>query len=366
MISASSCFPVAIPGCSRCCFYCRCLRLRRGCTRPTRSSTFSYLRSIWFDRDVSFENEYRYFYDHNIAQSGGYYETFLVRETAAGRRVNYGTIGCALLWSPFYAVADLWTRVTGGVADGLLDAIHPRCGLRIGVLRFSRRSSIDSELPESFWHQLEAGSWRLEAAPFVAGLAVWLGTPLLFYMYVAPPFSHAVSAFCRRAVCHRLAARPSRMVASRVFVLGACAALLAMVREQDHFHCARACFRLRPRSVNSQLPTPNCQKDTRMVTSHWRWGNRVHPWLSAAVDCLQRAQRLSRAGGARGAQDVLVCAACAPGALFTEPWIPVLDAACGAGDRGFGGDGDRAAEAGLYRVGGRLAGPTRSASRSAR
>ena len=79
---------------------------------------FSYLRSIWFDRDVSFENEYRYFYDHNIAQSGGYYETFLVRETGAGRRVNYGTIGCALLWSPFYGIAHLWTRITGGVADG--------------------------------------------------------------------------------------------------------------------------------------------------------------------------------------------------------------------------------------------------------
>ena len=79
---------------------------------------FSYLRSIWFDRDVSFENEYRYFYDHNIAQSGGYYETFLVRETGAGRRVNYGTIGCALLWSPFYGIAHLWTRATGGVADG--------------------------------------------------------------------------------------------------------------------------------------------------------------------------------------------------------------------------------------------------------
>ena len=29
---------------------------------------FSYLRSLWFDHDVSFENEYQYFYDHHIAQ----------------------------------------------------------------------------------------------------------------------------------------------------------------------------------------------------------------------------------------------------------------------------------------------------------
>ena len=42
---------------------------------------FSYLRSLYFDRDVSFENEYRYFYDHHIAQSAGFHETFLERTT---------------------------------------------------------------------------------------------------------------------------------------------------------------------------------------------------------------------------------------------------------------------------------------------
>ena len=36
---------------------------------------------------------------------------------------------------------------------------------------------------------------RLGFNGFVPALAVWLGTPLLFYMYVAPPFSHACSAF---------------------------------------------------------------------------------------------------------------------------------------------------------------------------
>ena len=36
---------------------------------------------------------------------------------------------------------------------------------------------------------------RLGLNGFVAAVAVWLGTPLLFYMYLAPPFSHACSAF---------------------------------------------------------------------------------------------------------------------------------------------------------------------------
>jgi hypothetical protein len=34
---------------------------------------FSYLRSLWFDRDLSFENEYRYFYDRGIARSDGFH-----------------------------------------------------------------------------------------------------------------------------------------------------------------------------------------------------------------------------------------------------------------------------------------------------
>ena len=188
---------------------------------------FSYLRSIWFDRDVSFENEYLYFYQHNIAQSGGYYETFLVRETAAGRRVNYGTIGCALLWSPFYGIAHLWTRATGGVADGFSPP-------------YIRAVAYGSAFYGFLAVLLSIRAARLvvnasERSGFLAGLAVWLGTPLLFYMYVAPPFSHAVSAFgVALFVTVWLHVRREWSV-SGTFLLGVCAALLAMIREQDIF-----------------------------------------------------------------------------------------------------------------------------------
>ncbi len=75
---------------------------------------YSYLRSLWFDGDVSFENEYRYFYDRGVARTAGFEATFLTLETPAGRRVNFGTLGCAVLWAPFYAAADVWARVAGG------------------------------------------------------------------------------------------------------------------------------------------------------------------------------------------------------------------------------------------------------------
>jgi len=71
---------------------------------------FSFLRSVWFDHDLSFENEYQWFYDHGVSSTPGFHETYLERTTETGLRINFGTIGCALLWAPFYAVGDLVAR----------------------------------------------------------------------------------------------------------------------------------------------------------------------------------------------------------------------------------------------------------------
>src|SRR5688572_31793024 len=71
---------------------------------------FAYLRSLWFDHDLSFDNEYRYFYDRNIARAHFFKETFLDAETATGLRRNFAPIGSALLWSPFYVLTDAGVR----------------------------------------------------------------------------------------------------------------------------------------------------------------------------------------------------------------------------------------------------------------
>ena len=71
---------------------------------------FAYLRSVWFDGDLSFENEYRYFYDREIARAFGFQETFLELKTETGLRNNFGTAGSAILWSPFYGIADVVAR----------------------------------------------------------------------------------------------------------------------------------------------------------------------------------------------------------------------------------------------------------------
>jgi hypothetical protein len=189
---------------------------------------FAYLRSLWFDRDLSFENEYRYFYDRGIARSDGFHETFLERTTEAGRRVNFGTIGCAILWSPFYLVGD--------VAARLLHA----AGRAVEIDGFSR-SYIAAVAYGSAFYGAAALALAMSSAALLglrglaAAIAVWLGTPLLFYMYVAPPMSHACSAFAVALFVY-VWLRVRRTWSPRgAAALGAAGALMAMVREQDLF-----------------------------------------------------------------------------------------------------------------------------------
>jgi hypothetical protein len=186
---------------------------------------FSYLRSLYFDHDVSFENEYRYFYERNIAQSPGFHETFLERATAVGRRVNYGTIGAAILWLPFYTVADVWTRVRGTAdADGLTRPYV--AGVAYGSAFYAFVAIVLS---------VRAARMLIHAGSLAGAFAVWFGTPLLFYMYVAPPFSHACSAFAVALFVNVWLHVRRSWSARGVFALGLSAALMAMVREQDAF-----------------------------------------------------------------------------------------------------------------------------------
>jgi hypothetical protein len=187
---------------------------------------FAFLRSAWFDRDLSFENEYQYFYDRGIARSDGFHETFLERKTETGRRLNFGTVGCAILWSPFYLAGDVAARVTGAPVDGFSkpyvaavaygSAVYGFLALVLAVLC----------------------AQRLGLNGFVAAVAVWLGTPLFFYMYVAPPFSHASSAFGVALFTYVWLRVRDTWSARGMFALGAAGALMAMVREQDLFFAA--------------------------------------------------------------------------------------------------------------------------------
>jgi hypothetical protein len=137
-------------------------------------------------------------------------------------------MGAAILWAPFYAVADVWSRAAGtndpGVqADGFSQPYIAAVAYGSAVYGFLAVL-------------LSIGAARRVTGHGVApGLAIWVGTPLLFYMYVAPGYSHACSAFAVALfVAIWLHVRRTWTVGG-VSALAASAALMTIVREQDAF-----------------------------------------------------------------------------------------------------------------------------------
>jgi hypothetical protein len=185
---------------------------------------FSWLHSWTFDGDADFDNEYRYFYDAGPGRNPGFVATFLDATNEAGRRPNFAPIGSAVLWLPFYAAGHIVAVVSGAPTDGFsypyVAAVAYGSAL-YGFLALLLSASIVRHL--------------LGRSGLPAAVVVWLGTPLIFYMYVAPGFAHACSAFAVALFIRVWLLVRDRWSLPGVVALGLCAALLAMVREQDAF-----------------------------------------------------------------------------------------------------------------------------------
>jgi hypothetical protein len=184
---------------------------------------YAWLRSWAFDRDVDFENEYQHFYDAGVARNTPYHETFLERRNEAGRRENYAPIGSALLWSPFFAVGHLVTLTTNAPADGYSQPY---------IAAVSYGSAIYGALAVLL---SAAIARRVIGRGLAASLIVCAGTPLFFYIYIAPPMSHANSAFAVALFLWVWLRVREQWSLTGVALLGISGALMTMVRDQDVF-----------------------------------------------------------------------------------------------------------------------------------
>lgn len=193
---------------------------------------FSYLRSMVFDGDLDFEDEYRWFYARDPEGLRGFKETFLDRrEPATGRPINFAPLGSALLWSPFYLLTHAVVVAARGLgwgvaADGFslpyaasacyASALYGFLGLLLvhdGLIRF--------------------GGFGPTAAT-LAVATLWLGTPVLYYMTLAPAFSHAASLFMVALALWLWLRARSRLAAPWEWaVVGAAGGAAGLVREQD-------------------------------------------------------------------------------------------------------------------------------------
>ncbi len=184
---------------------------------------FAYLRSAVFDRDLDFTNEYRWFVDKDPREYDGFARTFLVPKTPAGRAPNNAPIGCALLWAPFYVPVVALERVLGWV-------VSPPGYSRLdfsAVCVASMLYGVAGLLLLNEACRRFAGA----RAAFSATVLVWVGTNLLFYLYVTPPMSHANSFFASALLLWAWLRAEQRL--GPAVAVGLLGGLLASVRWQD-------------------------------------------------------------------------------------------------------------------------------------
>jgi len=187
---------------------------------------FVQLRSLVFDRDLNFQNEYTRIYELR----GGEPETeWVTRDlTSTGHVRNYMPIGPALLWAPLYLliVAAQWLASIAGLAaapDGYGRVAQLAPGLT-GIMA----ATCAAMLAHRFARRLTDPSTALAAT-----LAVWLGSHALYYSLVSPSYSHAPSMLAGAIFFgHWLATRDAPSP-GRLAVSGALAGLAALMRWQD-------------------------------------------------------------------------------------------------------------------------------------
>ena len=182
---------------------------------------FAWLRSIAFDRDVNFENEYQYFFDADVARSEGFHETFLERFNETGQRINYAPIGAAVVWAPFYAVGHVVALATGAPANGFSQPYIS--AISYGSAFYGFAAVVLSALIAR----------RLVGHGLLASIVILIGTPLVFYAYVAPGFGHAASAFCVSLFVWVWLRARDRWTVRDGILLGLAGGLMTLVREQD-------------------------------------------------------------------------------------------------------------------------------------
>ena len=187
---------------------------------------FVQLRSVVFDRDLHFQNEYVRLY----GLKGGEPDTeWIVSELTSTAHVrNYMPVGPAVLWAPLYALAAAcqWMLALAGVAprpDGYDWVLQLSAGIT-GILAATAAAWISWRL---------AARYTTRAAALLAVAGVWAGSHALYYSLVSPAYSHAPSMFTAAAFFSYWLATRDDPTFGRAAVWGALAGAAALMRWQD-------------------------------------------------------------------------------------------------------------------------------------
>lgn len=197
---------------------------------------FAYLRSAYFDYDLDFRNEYEHFAAQGRRFGDEAVANALLREDAAnphpstGLLRNVAPVGAAILWAPGFLLADL-----GVLLANALGAEIPRDGYsRPYIVAVCMMTVLYTLFGLLLSYRL-ARRYSSDFAATVATLTVFLASPLVFYSYIAMPWSHAPGFFLFAlflTIWLRDWGRPHTRSLRTWLLLGLIGGLMVITREQ--------------------------------------------------------------------------------------------------------------------------------------
>jgi hypothetical protein len=199
------------------------------------------LRSAVVDRDLRLANEFDYLSTHIESDARGFPARFLSRsehrpgvdpvyqtprpDPVTGRVPAIYSVGPALAWTPAYTIAHALTRRLDGpgAASGYGGLYYLAIALTslalgaAGLVLTRRLAALHAGAGDATW----------------ATLAMAFATPLLYYLYLAPSYSHALTVFTTALfLAHATGARGDRRVAAW-FVRGGLVGLMFLAHWND-------------------------------------------------------------------------------------------------------------------------------------
>lgn len=157
---------------------------------------YAYLRSVYFDRDLDFRNEYTYFAERGQQFNDPAVANALLREDdqnpnpRTGLLRNVAPVGAAIMWAPGFVLADGLVLVANAFGATIARDGFARPYI-VAVCAMSALYSLFGLLLCYWLARRFAG----QAAALLATLTVFLASPLVFYTYIAMPWSHATGFF---------------------------------------------------------------------------------------------------------------------------------------------------------------------------
>lgn len=183
---------------------------------------YAWLRSVAFDGDIDFSNDYR------LLDAGFAEDSPELTPLATGLVPNKWPPGSAILWAPLF------------LAIGAVVALLNLLGAQIPFDGLSLPFKISAGVAGIAY--AAAGAWLCydlarrvypAASAFWATITLWLGGSLLYYSLVSPTYSHATSLFAVALFTHTWYRTRDRGNLRRFALLGGLAGLAGLVRSQD-------------------------------------------------------------------------------------------------------------------------------------